>query len=212
MRAAGAGPDAGRGRPPTNDDFADAQVIAGLTGSVSGSTVDGTKEPGEPDQAGNPGGASVWYVWTAPAEGLFSFDTCGSGFDTLLAVYTGTAVDLLAGTEAESDDDTCGAGSQVFFTAVAATQYRIAIDGFNGATGAVVLTWGQVAPPANDSFASAVPITGASGSVGGSNAGATKEPGEPNHAGNAGGASVWYAWTAPADGLFRFDTCDFPPT
>ena len=36
--------------------------------------------------------------------------------------------------------------------------------------------------------------------VTGSNSNATKQVGEPNHAGNAGGKSVWWRWTAPAAG------------
>lgn len=54
--------------------------------------------------------------------------------------------------------------------------------------------------PANDNFASAQALDGASGDVVGSNVGATKETGEPNHSGTAGGASVWFRWTAPAGG------------
>ncbi len=45
--------------------------------------------------------------------------------------------------------------------------------------------WSQ---PANDSFANAIVLTGATVLTTGSNVGATKEPGEPDHAGNAGGA------------------------
>ena len=45
----------------------------------------------------------------------------------------------------------------------------------------------NVAPPAtNDNFSAAQPLSGASGQVTGSNLVATKEPGEPNHAGNSG--------------------------
>jgi Tol biopolymer transport system component len=35
---------------------------------------------------------------------------------------------------------------------------------------------------------------------------ATSETGEPNHAGHATGASVWYSWQAPASGNVTFDT------
>src|ERR1017187_1005458 len=62
------------------------------------------------------------------------------------------------------------------------------------------------AAPANDSFASAAVITGISGATFGSSMGATKEPGEPIHAGNAGGASVWFRWVAPANGTVTFNT------
>lgn len=69
-------------------------------------------------------------------------------------------------------------------------------------------------PPANDNYANAQPLTGASGSVTASNIGATLEPGEPNIQDTAGGASVWYTWTVPVTGTYQFDTCsanpDFP--
>src|SRR5207247_5707942 len=46
---------------PSNDAFAAAQAIAGTSGTVAGSTVDASKQTGEPNHAGNAGGASVWY-------------------------------------------------------------------------------------------------------------------------------------------------------
>jgi thiol-disulfide isomerase/thioredoxin len=52
------------------------------------------------------------------------------------------------------------------------------------------------AQPANDMFANRVVITGTNIVVTGSSVGATKEVGEPNHAGMTGGASVWWSWTA----------------
>jgi subtilisin family serine protease/sugar lactone lactonase YvrE len=61
-------------------------------------------------------------------------------------------------------------------------------------------------PPANDSFANATPLTGTSVSVTGSNAYASKEPGEPDHAGTGGGRSVWWAWTAPSTGAVTIST------
>ncbi|MCX6927337.1 MAG: Ig-like domain-containing protein [Verrucomicrobia bacterium] len=54
--------------------------------------------------------------------------------------------------------------------------------------------------PPNDNFANRIPITGSSASVTGTNSGASKEPGELNHAGYAGGASVWWSWTSPFNG------------
>jgi hypothetical protein len=60
--------------------------------------------------------------------------------------------------------------------------------------------------PPNDNFADAITITGATGFVTGTNSGATKEAGEPVHAGNAGGASVWYRWQPPSNGSYTFTT------
>ena len=59
---------------------------------------------------------------------------------------------------------------------------------------------------ANDNFASARVISGASGSSSGINYGATKEAGEPSHAGNVGGGSVWFQWVAPASGTVTFNS------
>jgi hypothetical protein len=52
--------------------------------------------------------------------------------------------------------------------------------------------------PVNDDFTNATPISGAPLTVNGSNAGADKETGEPNHAGEYGESSVWWSWTAPS--------------
>jgi Ca2+-binding RTX toxin-like protein len=121
---------------PANDNFADAQVAnTGDTNPTSGSNVDATKEAGEPDHAGDAGGASVWYRWTAPSSGAATVDTCDSTFDSLLAVYTGDSVSGLV--EAGRSDDDCafGNGGFVEFDAQAGQVYRIAVDGFEGETG-----------------------------------------------------------------------------
>lgn len=55
--------------PPPNDNFIDAISIDSTNTMVLGSNDDATKEPGEPDHAGNPGGKSVWWSWLAPATG-----------------------------------------------------------------------------------------------------------------------------------------------
>ena len=58
----------------------------------------------------------------------------------------------------------------------------------------------------NDNFANAQPLSGQTSAVTGSNIGATEEPGEPNHHGNPGGASVWYTWQAPTAGTVAITT------
>ncbi len=126
--------------PPANDNFSNAQVISGNTGTVNGSNVNASKEAGEPNHAGNAGGKSVWYRWTAPNSGAVSIDTIGSSFDTLLGVYTGSSVSGL--TLIASNDNFGGnTTSKVTFTAVGGTVYQIAVDGFSGATGSVTLNW-----------------------------------------------------------------------
>ncbi|MGD0744279.1 MAG: hypothetical protein ABSA45_03905 [Verrucomicrobiota bacterium] len=65
------------------------------------------------------------------------------------------------------------------------------------------------APP-NDDFVNRVKLSGSRFSTHASNAGATKELGEPNHLGNPGGSSVWYSWTAPASGRITLSTNEVP--
>ncbi len=52
-----------------------------------------------------------------------------------------------------------------------------------------------------DAFSNRVSLTGASGLIRGTTVGATRETGEPLHAGKSGGKSVWYGWSAPATGI-----------
>jgi len=273
-------------QPVPNDDFANATVINADQGEITGNNEGATKEPGEPDIAGNSGGASIWYEWTPSSPGPETFTTFGSSFNTLLGVYTG---DNVAGLTLVASNDDYGntVTSSVTFNADAGTHYFIAVDGNNGATGIVVLNWARdtslpsinninptsgpvgttvvitgnnftgvssvsigtiplaytvvsdneidaVIPagitsgpvfvgnllgavsspesftltpaPPNDSFADRIPLTGAEVHVTGANVGASREPGEPDIAGNPGGSSVWWTWTPPASGQYAIST------
>lgn len=289
-----------------NDAFVNAIAITGSSATVTGTNVGATKEAGEPNHAGNTGGHSVWWTWTAPSTGTVTIDTLTSNFDTLLAVYTGSAVNALTAVPNGSNDDSPAGGTQtskVTFGVTAGTVYQIAVDGYNGLTGniamhlnlavtppaaptgvsasdgtdsgKVTVTWAAstgaiayevwrattnstaaatkisaadvsgattyddttaapgttywyfvkaknangtsgfstgdsgfraTAAPANDNFGNRITITGATATVTGTNIGATKESGEPQHAGNRGGHSVWWSWTAPASGTLTLDT------
>ena len=198
---------------PANDSFAARITLAGTNATSTGTNVGATKEAGEPDHAGNPGGNSVWWTWTAPADGEVTLDTDGSGFDTLLAVYLGTAVSSLSAV-ATNDDHGVQVTSRVRFEVLKSAQYQIAVDGFNDGTnvdtGDVTLTLsfipGPILRPANDSFANAFPLSGASLTTTGSNVEATRETGEPLHAGETGDTSVWWIWAAPIAGNVRIST------
>jgi PASTA domain len=123
--------------PPANDDFADAQLLSGPRGSVEVDLTEATKEPGEPDHAGNPGGHSVWYRWIAPANGMVTLDTCESGLDTVLAVY-GNGSWFYPYWE---DDDGCAPGSLISESIAGGISIWIAVDGFDGAVGRTALHW-----------------------------------------------------------------------
>jgi hypothetical protein len=104
--------------------------------------VGADKEAGEPNHAGNGGGHSVWYRFTAAATGPAELSTCSAAsFDTLLAAYTGTNVAQLAQVAA-SDDSTCPGGrSAIRFDAFAGVTYAVAVDGWNGRSGTFTLRW-----------------------------------------------------------------------
>lgn len=307
---------------PFMDKFDDRVVISDLTGVGRGFNTNATTEPGEPKHAGNPGGKSLWIAWQAQSNGIATFRTRGSSFDTVLAAYTGATLTSLA--EVDSDDDRAFFfTSELNFNAQKGITYNIAVDGAYGADGVVVLTWNletttdllpriltqpktQVAPPGGNATFTAttdgtyqyqwlfqgMPIGGATnlsltvsnvnntqagpyrlrvvstagqkprtnfsltaflqlgtetnaiirdkfrdvtdaepgqtGLKGGGNRGdikplaapaagftgtqifdtsdAAKEPGEPNHCGEAGGASVWFAYQFTNNGTLTMDT------
>ena len=122
------------------DDFINAITFSAANGLGLGGNFLATPEPGEPNHAGKSGGASVWMNWVAPEDGIVTFSTRGSTFDTLLAAYVGQTVDAL--TEVVSDEDGGNfLNSTLSFNAVAGNVYHIAIDGLAGAQGYIVLNW-----------------------------------------------------------------------
>jgi len=143
---------------PANDLFENRIALSGTSATASGTNVKATRQAGEPRHAGNAGGRSVWWTWTAPASGTVTIDTLGSKFDTLLAVYTGTSVSALTPVASNDDAPNAGVTSKVSFAATAGRAYPIAVDGYGGASGSIVLrltmsggTTAAVAPTASSS-------------------------------------------------------------
>ncbi|HEV2890067.1 MAG TPA: fibronectin type III domain-containing protein [Frankiaceae bacterium] len=118
---------------PGNDHFGAGYTIPGtLPFTTSQSTAGATLQSGEPQPCA-PVGGTVWFWWTANSTRTVVADTYGSGYDTVLAVYTGS--NLTALTQVGCNDDTSTLQSEVSFTATAGTTYRIQLGGYNGATG-----------------------------------------------------------------------------
>lgn len=213
---------------PANDNFANAVPLTTSTGTTNGSNVGASLEACEPTFINGDDFAdvdqSIWYSWTATASGTAEFDTFGCNFDSVLAVYTTTNGTMCGATYLTGNDDSANApgsnpyASQVTFPVVAGKTYYISVDGnaFPATTdsGTVVLNWtgpsGAGGPPANDYFTNATSIVGVSGSVSGSNVGATNENCEPSYLNTDDFVtltnSVWFAWTAVYNGTAEFDT------
>ena len=146
------------GAAPANDTTDAAQVLSGTSGSVRSSS-----HRADPDQAvseDNGGGRSVWFRWTAPADGTATFDTAGSGFDTLLGVFVDDDPNVNGPLALRTYDDDAGPGvltSRVQLWVRAGATYLIGVDGFadpvHAQSGAVTLTWALAAASGLDGAA-----------------------------------------------------------
>ena len=141
--------------PPPNDGVGSPQVLTGTNSPpdapITGTNAGATSQGGEPSHApGNAPGNSVWYSFkpAAGTSGLYSFTTSGSSFDTVMAVYACPGGDPCSFSELDqigTNDDTTNFDktSKVNFRASAGRLYMIAIDGKNGTTGSIKLSWRQ---------------------------------------------------------------------
>jgi hypothetical protein len=82
-----------------------------------------SKEAGEPDHGGDPGGASVWYAWTPPVSGeaRISLESGGPG---LIALYQGSALGGLTPIASVANSY-----YPIAVPVTAGVEYRIAVDG-----------------------------------------------------------------------------------
>ena len=151
----------GKYGPAPSETFADAQTLSsdsaysGLAiGSNSGATID----PGEPAHAGNGGPYhSVWWNWSGPANALMLeatpgdtllVDTHDSDFDTVLAIYTGAAVNSLTQIAANDNAGTGIETSEVSFQFNSGETYHIVVDGKTDSdTGNIVMNYAIIPEP-----------------------------------------------------------------
>lgn len=128
---------------PANDNFASAATItlSGSSAQVTGATIGGTAQSGEPRHDSETPAHSIWWKWTAPSSDTVTLTTMGSNFDTVLGVYTGSSVSALT-TVASNDDEESGdvRTSKLSFNPTQGTTYYIAVDGWNGYYGQVTLS------------------------------------------------------------------------
>ncbi|MFL5833263.1 MAG: hypothetical protein ACJ76B_04700 [Solirubrobacterales bacterium] len=216
-------PAAAMAVPPGNDDFENGQVLSGtLPIAETGTNLEATKEPEEPSLGYITATHSVWYEWEATVSGFVTVNTCGSLINPIIGVYTGSAVNALtqvAGAFATRGPECPGFdGEAVTFKATSGTTYEILVDGvaafWGGDQGSFNLEILQTPVPANDDFADAEVLNGDwfspdvwTAGTEGFTWNATKEPGEPAHAGDPGGASVWYSFDPPFSGVFIAQAC-----
>lgn len=124
----------GEGTTTNNDDCSNAQQIGDvvdLAFDTTGATFDGN---GLCMQSPN-----LWYVYTAPCTGEATISTCGSSFDTVLAVYNGSTCYPGSSKLLGCNDDFCNQQSQLTIDVVSGSKYLVEVGGFNNLTGQGIL-------------------------------------------------------------------------
>ncbi|MBI2379091.1 MAG: hypothetical protein HYV07_34165 [Deltaproteobacteria bacterium] len=142
-------------------------------------------------------GGEATYTWTAPNNGVFTFDTFGSAFDTVLYVLNGSCT----GAEIACNDQSGGDQSLVQLTVTAGQTVTLIIDGWNGESGSYVLNVAEVATPT-------CPLADLGSALGNGVASGTTVDGIGSFNGtcaSSGASDVVYLWTAPAAGRYTFD-------
>ncbi|MCU0780884.1 MAG: hypothetical protein MUF04_07255, partial [Akkermansiaceae bacterium] len=142
---------------PASDHFADAVLLTGSPAVATGNNTGAGLEAAEFNPRGR-GGASVWYRWVAPASGWFEAHTFSDDpahvLDTVLVLHRTGASAAEAPVMGFSDGtywaerDEWVDQSRLVFQAAAGTEYRLAVHGREGETGAFRLSVGPVAAPA----------------------------------------------------------------
>jgi hypothetical protein len=205
---------------PPNDNCANATTLQeGVTyfNSTNAST-DGPDEPGNCTNLGySQIGNDIWFKWTAPSNGDITVDTCGSSFNTKIAVYAGCPSAPNSAITCNDDGSGCSLGlqtSDLTFTGVAGTTYLIRVGGFNGATGA-----GQIRltpptftpppppqPPANDVCATGARWIADGQTLTGNTALATND-GTASCGNSATSRDVWFRYRPLTGGTVVVTSC-----
>lgn len=212
-----------------NDDCANAVEIlidldvpystVGATSSGPAVTGCGGFTPPENDSIP----ADIWFIWTATEDGTYSWNNCGSGFDSRMAVYLGTDACAVTNDDlVNCNDDGAAAlcpdsGSDLTFLATAGSTYVLRLGGFANeetpiATGMGTVRLVRLNVPDNDACQNAIPV--GLGVTEFSNSTATVDG--PDHPGNdicfgfgfpGMDADIWYTYTPDFTGSVKWDLC-----
>jgi RHS repeat-associated protein/uncharacterized repeat protein (TIGR01451 family) len=189
-----------------NDYCSNAFVIASLPYVNVQSTTTATTNGDPVAPCGYNFGKGVWYQFTPSTNGLLVIDTSGSGFDTILGLYSGTCGNP---TYLNCNDDDGGLTTSRLTNVVnAGTTYYILAGGFDGAAGNLTVhaAWASPTSVPNDFCYGALAINAWPYTNTQSTAAATST-GEPTSlCGRSLGKGVWYQFTPPSNGQLVMDT------
>lgn len=191
--------------PPANDDLANAIKIV-LPYNHTQKTIDATTEASEVFPPCTFSEASVWYQYTPKKDENVVFDTLGSDYDTVLAIWSGDEHPL---TEIACNDNSLQTTphSQINTTLQKNTRYFISVTGFNKETGTLNFNAKALESLNNDDLSGAIDIGGETFSYTQETTKASTELKEPpSKCGKDGNTTVWFQYTPTTETTMVLDT------
>ncbi len=170
-----------------NDDFADSVEVVGQEGAMEGSSVRGSLELGEPSQVDpDLDHRSMWWHWTAPADGRFNFQA-GGALATRVSAFTGSRLDRL---------ELAAAGRNwLDFPVLRGERYQLRVSTDERSLGEFAISWKFLPVAENDLLISAEDLgSGEVTEVTGSWVQAGLSVDEPQPIEVWIDRSVWYRW------------------
>jgi hypothetical protein len=196
----------GSGPVPENDLCVEALPLE--SGETDFSTVGATSSGPTPCGAL---GSDVWYSFQADFTGNLVVETCGGGYDTVVAVYVGCECPPAIGDLVGCNDDACGIQSRVIAPVVAGSCYLVQVGGFGGEQGAGTITVSKDIVPINDPCSHALQIFDGDTpytTVNATSMGPALPPACDEGFGTAFGADIWFIYNPTCSGMLEVTTCD----
>ena len=181
--------DAGVGLDAANP-LACADVAVG-SGDQSAAIDTETSTDDVASSCGSDGALEQTFAWTAPVTDYYVFDTFGSGFDTVLALY-----ESCDGSELSCSNNVGAMPQSELVRKFEQGQGALlAVEGFAGDTGQGILNINRVSCPDADLEGGVFPVELTTVSFGDDSSGACGGAGQEDRA---------YHFIAPRDGLYAF--------
>jgi len=192
--------------PPPNDLCASAITLtAGSNYRMDTSPATSSQDP--TPKCASSFGKGVWFKFTPPITGQVAVSTCGSDFDTVLQVYTGSCgslVPVIAG--CDDDGSSCpGTNASVRFEGSTGKDYYILVGGYNN-TGGNLNVIANVELP-NDECFGAIPLPAGTTIVLDTTAASSQNDPVPTCQTNHFGKGVWFTFIPSISGEATISTC-----
>ncbi len=198
--------------PSSNDLCSGARSIT--YGTTVSSTEGATRSGVSGTCSAEANAPDVWFSFVPIANETITIDTCGSDFDTTLALYQTSNCNSIGTAIACNDDASPACSDNVFASRITANvfsgqNYFIRVSGWNGAFGSIRLSVTAPARPANDSCEQAtvvnVPVGNAGSGAFFNNSNAITDT-RPN-CGPTPFNDIWFRAIPQESGRVTYSTC-----